>query len=74
MQKKNNNSFSLTENLNSSLNTLKNSNKQDENFFLNSKRKDYIRWDELFMGMAILTSKRSKDPCTQVSRKLKQNF
>lgn len=31
-----------------------------------SKRKDYIDWDEYFMGIAILSSKRSKDPGTQV--------
>lgn len=31
-----------------------------------SKRKDYISWDEYFMGVAILASKRSKDPSTQV--------
>ena len=30
------------------------------------KRKDYISWDEYFMGVAILSSKRSKDPTTQV--------
>lgn len=30
------------------------------------KRKDYISWDEYFMGVAILASKRSKDPNTQV--------
>lgn len=32
----------------------------------NVKRNDYIKWDELFMGIAILASKRSKDPSTQV--------
>ena len=31
-----------------------------------SKRNDYISWDEYFMGVAILSSKRSKDPSTQV--------
>lgn len=31
-----------------------------------SKRNDYIDWDEYFMGIAILSSKRSKDPGTQV--------
>mgnify|MGYP000745959751 CR=1 FL=1 len=31
-----------------------------------SKRSDYIGWDEYFMGVAILSSKRSKDPSTQV--------
>ena len=30
------------------------------------KRKDYISWDEYFMGVAVLSSKRSKDPSTQV--------
>lgn len=30
------------------------------------KRKDYISWDEYFMGIAILSGKRSKDPSTQV--------
>ena len=30
------------------------------------KRKDYISWDAYFMGLAILSSKRSKDPNTQV--------
>ncbi|OYU56582.1 MAG: cytidine deaminase [Chitinophagaceae bacterium BSSC1] len=30
------------------------------------KRNDYISWDEYFMGVAILSAKRSKDPNTQV--------
>ena len=30
------------------------------------KRKDYITWDEYFMGLALLSSERSKDPSTQV--------
>ncbi len=30
------------------------------------KRQDYINWDEYFMGVAMLASKRSKDPSTQV--------
>ena len=30
------------------------------------KRTDYITWDEYFMGIAILSAKRSKDPSTQV--------
>ena len=30
------------------------------------KRKDYISWDEYFMGVASLSAKRSKDPSTQV--------
>ncbi|MCD2422781.1 dCMP deaminase family protein [Niabella pedocola] len=31
-----------------------------------SKRTDYISWDEYFMGVALLSGKRSKDPSTQV--------
>lgn len=31
-----------------------------------SKRSDYISWDEYFMGVALLSGKRSKDPGTQV--------
>ena len=27
---------------------------------------NYISWDEYFMGVAVLSSKRSKDPSTQV--------
>lgn len=30
------------------------------------KRHDYISWDEYFMGLALLSAKRSKDPGTQV--------
>jgi len=30
------------------------------------KRTDYIQWDEYFMGIALLSAKRSKDPSTQV--------
>ncbi len=30
------------------------------------KRADYISWDEYFMGIAMLSAKRSKDPSTQV--------
>ena len=30
------------------------------------QRKDYINWDEFFMGIAFLSAKRSKDPNTQV--------
>lgn len=29
-------------------------------------RKDYINWDEYFMGVALLSAQRSKDPNTQV--------
>ena len=31
-----------------------------------SKRKDYISWDEYFMGVSMLSGMRSKDPNTQV--------
>ena len=31
-----------------------------------TKRSDYISWDEYFMGVAMLSSMRSKDPNTQV--------
>ncbi len=30
------------------------------------KRKGYISWDEYFMGVALLSARRSKDPSTQV--------
>jgi len=30
------------------------------------KRADYISWDEYFMGVALLSARRSKDPNTQV--------
>ena len=30
------------------------------------KREDYISWDEYFMGVAMLSGHRSKDPSTQV--------
>lgn len=30
------------------------------------KRQEYLNWDEYFMGVAILSSMRSKDPSTQV--------
>ncbi len=33
---------------------------------MTTKRKDYISWDEYFMGVATLASMRSKDPNTQV--------
>ncbi len=31
-----------------------------------SKRNDYISWDEYFMGIAMMSALRSKDPSTQV--------
>lgn len=33
---------------------------------INKQRKDYLSWDEYFMGIAKLSSLRSKDPNTQV--------
>lgn len=33
---------------------------------MNDKRRDYISWDEYFMGVALLAAQRSKDPSTQV--------
>ena len=33
---------------------------------MSDKRKDYISWDEYFMGVALLSGMRSKDPNTQV--------
>lgn len=33
---------------------------------INKQRKDYLSWDEYFMGIAKLSSMRSKDPNTQV--------
>lgn len=33
---------------------------------LNKQRDDYLSWDEYFMGIAVLSSMRSKDPNTQV--------
>ncbi len=33
---------------------------------MNEKRKDYISWDEYFMGVARLSGMRSKDPNSQV--------
>lgn len=30
------------------------------------KRTDYISWDDYFMGVALLSARRSKDPATQV--------
>lgn len=33
---------------------------------MGDKRKDYISWDEYFMGVALLSGMRSKDPGTQV--------
>ncbi len=32
----------------------------------NQKRSDYLSWDEYFMGVAILSGMRSKDPSSQV--------
>lgn len=33
---------------------------------VNKQRQDYLTWDEFFMGVSVLSAKRSKDPNTQV--------
>ena len=33
---------------------------------LGNKRKNYLSWDEFFIGIAKLSAGRSKDPSTQV--------
>ena len=33
---------------------------------MSDKRKDYINWDDYFMGVSLLAAERSKDPSTQV--------
>jgi len=38
------------------------------------KRQDYISWDEYFMGIALLSAKRSKDPSTQVGACIVNQF
>ena len=38
------------------------------------KRKNYITWDEYFMGIALLSAKRSKDPNTQVGACIVNQF
>jgi dCMP deaminase len=38
------------------------------------KRKDYISWDEYFMGISLLSAKRSKDPNTQVGACIVNQF
>lgn len=38
----------------------------EANTNITKKRTDYISWDEYFMGITLLSAKRSKDPSTQV--------
>ncbi|MBQ8028657.1 MAG: dCMP deaminase family protein [Clostridia bacterium] len=38
------------------------------------KREDYLSWDEYFMGVALLSSYRSKDPNTQVGACIVNQF
>lgn len=38
------------------------------------KREDYITWDEYFIGVALLSGKRSKDPATQVGACIVNNL
>ena len=40
----------------------------------NCNRSDYLKWDEYFMGIAILSSMRSKDPSTQVGACIVSNY
>ena len=40
---------------------------------METKRKDYISWDEYFMGVALLSACRSKDPSTQVGACIASN-
>ena len=40
---------------------------------MSDKRKDYISWDEYFMGVAKLSALRSKDPNTQVGGEIITN-
>ena len=35
---------------------------------MTEKREDYITWDEYFMGVAMLSGKRSKDPVRRWER------
>lgn len=39
-----------------------------------AKRNDYITWDEYFMGVALLSGRRSKDPSTQVGACIVNNL
>ena len=39
-----------------------------------NKRENYINWDEYFMGVALLSAKRSKDPNTQVGACIDDSF
>lgn len=40
---------------------------------LNKQRQNYLSWDEYFMGIAVLSSMRSKDPNTQVGACIVKN-
>ncbi len=40
---------------------------------MSSKRTDYIDWDSYFMGIALLSGQRSKDPSTQVGACIVKN-
>ena len=40
---------------------------------MSEKRKDYISWDEYFMGIAMLSAMRSKDPNSQVGACIVRN-
>ena len=38
-----------------------------------NQRKDYLSWEEYFMGLALLSAQRSKDPNTQVGAAIVKN-
>lgn len=40
---------------------------------INKQRETYLSWDEYFMGVAVLSSMRSKDPSTQVGACIVKN-
>ncbi len=50
----------LEQQISSTMNTI------EKKLATSKKRNDYISWDDYFMGVAILSSQRSKDPSTQV--------
>lgn len=39
---------------------------EEEGKDASKKREDYLHWDDYFMGIALLSAQRSKDPSTQV--------
>ena len=41
---------------------------------INKQRKEYLNWDQYFMGVAKLSALRSKDPSTQVGACISQEM